>query len=280
MRMKLFISVDMEGLAGITNWRQETEEKERFRDAMHTQLRWVVEGIRQSDHQKDIDEIIVADSHGGGTNLSYAEVSGFDDRISLVSGSPRPYYMMSCLDRRCAMVFLVGYHAGVGEARANMDHSFSSRLIHNLWINDRKMNESTTNAAYAGSMGVPVALVVGDSGLKTQLIEQKMMPWVEFVCTKDSLGRTAAKFHCERQLHEETINAVEKALSGHSSYPLYQLSPPYTLDIEFTDSAMAASVARLENTHLKDARTISFTGNGFPEVYEMIMYACTLAKEN
>lgn len=150
--MKIFISVDMEGLAGITNWKQETEEQERFRQSMHMQIRWIIDGIHNSTLQNKIEEILIADSHGSGTNLSYAQLSEFDDRISLISGSPRPYYMMSGLDATCSMVFFVGYHAGVGETEANMDHSFSSRLIHNLTINGKRMNESTTNAAYAATL--------------------------------------------------------------------------------------------------------------------------------
>ena len=39
--MKLYISVDMEGLAGITNWKDETEDRERFRNAMNEQVEWV-----------------------------------------------------------------------------------------------------------------------------------------------------------------------------------------------------------------------------------------------
>ena len=40
--MKLYISVDMEGLAGITHWKDETEERERFRKAMNQQVEWVL----------------------------------------------------------------------------------------------------------------------------------------------------------------------------------------------------------------------------------------------
>ena len=46
--MKLYISVDMEGLAGITNWKDETEDQVRFRKAMNEQVEWVLEGIAKS----------------------------------------------------------------------------------------------------------------------------------------------------------------------------------------------------------------------------------------
>ena len=69
--MKLYISVDMEGLAGITNWKDETEDRERFRNAMNEQVEWVLEGISKSKHNKEITHIFFADSHGGGQYLCY-----------------------------------------------------------------------------------------------------------------------------------------------------------------------------------------------------------------
>lgn len=50
--MKLYISVDMEGLAGITNWKDETEDQVRFRKAMNEQVEWVLEGIAKSKRQQ------------------------------------------------------------------------------------------------------------------------------------------------------------------------------------------------------------------------------------
>ena len=43
--MKIYISVDMEGMAGITAPYQETGEKESFRRALHNQVRWIIDGI-------------------------------------------------------------------------------------------------------------------------------------------------------------------------------------------------------------------------------------------
>ena len=55
--MKLYISVDMEGLAGITNWKDETEDQARFRKAMNEQVEWVLEGIAKSKRNKEITHI-------------------------------------------------------------------------------------------------------------------------------------------------------------------------------------------------------------------------------
>ncbi len=247
--MKIFISVDMEGMAGITAPFQEKEEILSFRRALHNQIQWIMDGIHLSAQDSQVEEITVADSHGSGTNLSYDELSAMDPRISLVSGSPRKHFMMSCLDSTYDVVFLAGYHAGPGEPFANMDHSFSGKAVAQLKLNGRYMNESTANAALAGSYGVPVGLVIGDSGLGRQLIDQGMMPWVTFVTTKESLSRYAAKFVPQKQLRQNTIEAVKKVLeSDLKSLPLYKLETPICLAIDFKTTAMAEMVAQLPYT--------------------------------
>lgn len=106
--MKLYISVDMEGLAGITHWKDEAEERERFRKAMNQQVEWVLDGIAQSKRNAEITHIMIADSHGGGENLSYDLLSEKDSRVWLISGSPRPQYMMPAMDDSFDLVFFVG----------------------------------------------------------------------------------------------------------------------------------------------------------------------------
>ena len=118
--MKLYLSVDMEGLAGITNWKDETEERERFRKAMNQQVEWVLEGIAASRRNSEITKILIADSHGGGQNLSY-DLSERDPRVWLASGSPRPQYMMPAMDESYDLAFFVGYHGGAGEQGSDME---------------------------------------------------------------------------------------------------------------------------------------------------------------
>ncbi len=265
--MKIYISNDMEGIAGITCPSQEREETASFRRALHNQLRWIIEGIQASSCNEEVEEITISDSHGDGIHLSYDELSAMDDRISLVSGSPRKHFMMSCLDESYDVVFLSGYHAGPGEPFANMDHSFSGKTVAALRINGVYMNEATTNAALAADYGVPVGLVIGDSGLKNQLINQEMMPWVEYVTTKESLSRYAAKFPPQRKLRQDTIDAVKKVLeSDLSSIPLYKTAAPITLSFQFKATSMAEKVAQLPFVTRVNGTEVSLTCRNMTEV--------------
>ena len=113
---------------------------------------------------------------------------------------------MPAMDDSFDMVFLVGYHAGAGEAASSMDHTYSGASVQNVYINGQLMNEGTINSAYAGIVHkVPVGLIIGDSGLERQMKGEGMMPWPEFVCTKQSLSRFSAVYKPKKLLKEETI---------------------------------------------------------------------------
>lgn len=256
--MKIFMSVDMEGIAGITHNSQEVEEKDAFRKSLHNQIQWIIEGIKKSSKNESIEEIVIADSHGDGLNLSYDILSQLDNRISLISGSPRKQFMMSQLDESFDLVFLVGYHAGPGEEMANMEHCFYGKVVHRLWVNDKYMNETTVNSIFAKDMKVPVGLVIGDSGLYRQLITNKMMPWVNFIITKESLSRYSVKYKAQNKLKTETIETVKNLLESNiKDIPLYEMTPPYNLKIEFHRTCMADVVSQIPNAIRENGDTVS-----------------------
>lgn len=277
--MKLYISVDMEGLAGITNWKDETEDRERFRNAMNEQVEWVLEGISKSKHNKEITHIYIADSHGGGQNLSYDRLNDKDERVWLVSGSPRPQYMMPAMDDSFDMVFLVGYHAGAGEAASSMDHTYSGASVQNIYINGQLMNEGTINSAYAGIVHkVPVGLIIGDSGLERQMKGEGMMPWPEFVCTKRSLSRFSAVYKPKKLLKEETIAAVKKALDENERPQLYTLQAPYHCRMDLTNAAKCDQVQQMPGIHRTAGRTVEFESTSFTEIYDAIHGIATMSR--
>lgn len=277
--MKLYISVDMEGLAGITNWKDETEDRERFRNAMNEQVEWVLEGISKSKRNKEITHIYIADSHGGGQNLSYDRLNDKDERVWLVSGSPRPQYMMPAMDDSFDMVFLVGYHAGAGEAASSMDHTYSGASVQNVYINGQLMNEGTINSAYAGIVHkVPVGLIIGDSGLERQMKGEGMMPWPEFVCTKQSLSRFSAVYKPKKLLKEETIAAVKKALDENERPQLYTLQAPYHCRMDLTNAAKCDQVQQMPGIHRTAGRTVEFESTSFTEIYDAIHGIATMSR--
>jgi D-amino peptidase len=275
--MKIYISLDMEGIAGILTWTQEENNRSEVRKCMTQQIEWVIEGIRLTPVNKSIDEIVVADSHSAGDSLLY-DVTAIDDRLHLISGFPRPKYMMPAFDGSYSVVFFVGYHGGIGTLNSNMDHSYSSRF-HRIWIQDKLMNESLINAAYAGYYKVPVGLVIGDDALRNQLTVKGAMPWAKYVVTKYSLSRFAVKNRPLNVVKKETIGIVKKVLSSDlKKIPLYEFKSPIKLKIEFQTTSMAGVVSLVPGVRRIDGVTVEFIHKDYSEVFDAIDAFAELAR--
>lgn len=257
--MKIYISCDIEGLAGIATFDMEKDDTENFRELYHRHVKWVIDGIQQSSVNDQVEEITISDSHSKGVNLNYLRLSEMDERISLVNGFPRMDYMMSSLDDSYDVVIFLGYHAGIGKKYGSMDHGYSASVAYDLHINDQYVNESTINAAYAGELGVPVGLVIGESGLQEQLKDEGMLPDVAYVSTKQSLARYASKSYPMRQVQLEITAAVKKLVeSDLQKLPLFTFTMPATVDLQCFTTAQADRIEMMSNMERVDGRTIEF----------------------
>jgi D-amino peptidase len=275
--MKIYISLDMEGIPGTFNWEQESTNRAAVKGYMHAHLTDIVQTIIDSRHNHLIDEITIADSHSAGDNIEYG-FTALDKRINLISGGPRPYYMMPAFSKEYDQVFLVGYHAGTGALKGNMDHTYSNRRIHKIWLNNQLMNEALINAAYAGYHGVPVTLMTGDKALSEEILTDKAMPWVNFVTTKEAVAKFAAKNYSSIIVREKTIEAVQKALnSDKSDFPLFTFASPITLKIEFLSTSMADVACLMPHVKRLDGRTVEFIESDYAVMFEAIMALVTLA---
>jgi D-amino peptidase len=275
--MKIYISLDMEVIAGTYSWTQEENNRVEVRKCMTQQIEWVIEGIRSSSIDKSVGEIVIADSHSAGDSLLY-DITSIDDRLHLISGFPRPQYMMPAFDNSYSVVFFVGYHGGIGTLNSNMDHSYSQRF-HRIWVQNKLMNESLINAAYAGYYKVPVGLVIGDDALKKQLMVKDSMPWVKYVLTKYSLSRFAVKNRPRNVVKKETIETVKKILSlDLKKIPVYSFKSPVKLRIEFQTASMADVVSMIPNVKRIDGVTVEYIHRDYREIFDAIDAFAELAK--
>jgi len=264
----------MEGIAGTYSWAQEDTNRAEVRKCMSGQIEWILEGIRLSSANKKIEEIVIADSHSSGDSLVY-DITAIDDRLHLISGYPRPKYMMPAFDSSFSVVFFVGYHGGIGTLHSVMDHSYSPRF-HKIWINDKPMNESLLNAAYAGIFNVPVGLVIGDDALQKQLMDTLL--WVKYVVTKYSLSRFSVKNKPMNVVKKESIAAVKEVLKADvKKLPVYKIIPPITLKIELQTTSMADAVEMIPDIKRLDGVTIEMVHNDFSEVFDALDAISTLA---
>ncbi len=275
--MRIYISLDMEGMPGTWNWDQEKTDRVSVKKAYFEHTKTVLEAIIGSEQNKEIEEIVLADSHAECDNLSY-DITAIDRRISLISGAPRPNYMMPAFSDKYDMVFFLGYHSGCGTLHGNMDHTYSNSKIHRLTINDMGMNEALINAAYAGTFGVPVTLISGDLALKKELSHLSKLPHTDFITTKEAIAKFSAINYSKLLVEDEVFEKVVKVL-GESDHrrKVFRFNTPINLSIEFNSSSFADVAALTPYTKRIDGRTVNFSSDDYRLVFETIMAMTTLA---
>src|SRR5215469_11153365 len=141
--LKVFISVDMEGVAGVVTGDQlgpQGFEYERFRGFMTNEALAAIEGARAAG----ATDFVVSDSHGNGESLL---VERFPNYVTLVRAWPRPLAMMQGIDETFAAALFIGYHASTVNPTGVRAHTFSSATLADVRVNGSSVSEASFNAA-------------------------------------------------------------------------------------------------------------------------------------
>lgn len=268
--MKVYISVDIEGVCGVVDidhTRRDGKDYTIARKLMAEEVNAAVEGAFEGG----ASDVIVNDSHGSMINLV---VEDLDERVTIVSGSPKPLSMVQGI-RGCDAAFFVGYHSRAGTADAILDHTYNGRVVYNIQVNNKDMGELGMNAALAGHFGVPVVLVTGD--VKTTDEALRLFKSVEVVTTKEGIGRFAAKSKHPAKAREEIKKKAKKAVKNVSKFHPFVVEPPLRLEMDFMLTHMADRVALIPHIERISARRVGYECNDFLTLYQMMRAMILLA---
>ena len=180
---RVFISVDMEGVAGIATWDQVLRGGHGYQRAQELMTEEANAAIRGA-FAGGADEVVVNDSHGTMDNLLAERL---DRRARLITGAPRISCMAQGIRPGDALAVFVGYHAPAGQEGV-LAHTFSAHFTE-LRVNGQPMSEAEVNGLYAASFGVPVGVLSGDDRICQ--IASKAFPGVNTVEVKRAEGFTA-----------------------------------------------------------------------------------------
>lgn len=229
--LKVFISVDMEGVTGVVHWEEVSrtgKDYDYFRTLMTKEASAAVEGAVAAG----ATEIVVRDSHGSARNI-LPEL--LDRRARLLrdwSGSHMS--MMEGIDESFDAVVFIGYHAMAGTPDALLEHT-SSGNVTSIAINGVALPEAGYNALIAGHFGVPVVFTAGDRAICNQVTD--LFGDVETVAVKEGIGGAALNLHPE--VARDRIRAgVERALGNPGRFRPYRLTAPYTLVVTLKDEIL------------------------------------------
>lgn len=268
--MRILVSVDMEGIAGVSGREEITRghsDYERFRHLMTEEANAAVQGALEAG----ATSIVVNDSHGGMRNLLYEEL---DPRAELISGHNKMLTMVEGCQEADAAVF-IGYHAMAGTESAAFDHTISGATTHNWWLNGQKVGESQINAALLGHFDVPVALVCGDDKLQQEV--KATIPGAHTVVVKNALDHRAVHSKSLAQVRQEIRDGVRKALSQREALRPIKMSGPVSFRIEFTRTFYAESAALWPTVKRIDGRTIEVGADDVVTAWRMALASLRLA---
>ncbi|SDH58243.1 D-amino peptidase [Vibrio xiamenensis] len=253
--MKIFISADIEGIAGVCapeQCRAGNIEYEKARALMEQEVNAAIAGAFEAG----ATHVVVADSHGSMTNLRSAYL---DPRAELIQSKPRPFSMVEGIDHQhFDGLFLIGYHSAAGE-QGVLAHTINGAAFYRVTVNGLAMAEADLYSASALEHGTPLLLVSGDDKLQSWI--EKRYPGVSYCCVKRAITTTSAQSlspqSAQQQIHAAAFEAVNRLTTTANTL----LKPPYHLQLEATKPVMADVFALIPGVEQLDARTVSYTAS-------------------
>lgn len=260
--LRIFISVDMEGIGGIGTPALTTAAGKDYatgRRLMTDEVNVVVTAI----FARGPAEVVVNDSHGDMQNLLHTEL---DPRVTYIQGAVKPFGMVQGLDASFQAAIFIGYHARAGTAGGFLAHT-GTGSVKGLWLNGIEVGEGELNAAYAGSLGVPVILASGDAAFVQQFTAT--VP-AATVVTKTAMTPQSAALRHPSLVREDLSRATSQALATLSGAAPWVVRTPVEVRLRLADVTIPQLLTAIPGVRQVDGFTVEFTAPDMAQAYRLI----------
>lgn len=257
--MRIYLSVDMEGLAGVAHPAQVTFDATTDRtdyDRSRALMAGEANAAIAAAIEAGASEVVVNDSHWRMRNLRAEDL---DPQARLILGD-KPLSMTQGIGEEGDAVFdgaaFVGYHAGAGHATGVIAHTYSSLTVAEVRVNGTPHNEAALNAIRLGHHGVPVILVAGDDALATEV--EHLLPWAERVVVKRAISYATADSRSPEAARQAIADGMRRAIGRLSEIAPYRPSAPISGEVDFRLPVHAAYAAVLPEATRLGPRTVGW----------------------
>jgi D-amino peptidase len=270
--MKVFVSVDMEGITGLTDPEDvlpEGADYQRGRVFMTSDANGAVLGAFDAG----ATEVIVNDSHWNARNLLFEDL---DPRARMIKGFHKPMCMVQGLDSSFDAAVFVGYHSCAGTEGGVLNHTLLGKEVQNLLLNGEPIGETRLNALMAGHFGVPVAFVAGDAAVCREA-KGVLGDDLETYAVKDGIDMFAATCLHPKVTHQGIREGVARALAVIGTREPYRMEPPYTFGLEWNSTTIASTCEYIPGIKKTTPRTTEYTTADLPEAMSLVFAECIIA---
>jgi D-amino peptidase len=272
--MKLFLSIDIEGVAGVVEplqGQRGNAEYETARRLMTAEANAAIAGAFRGG----ATEVTVADSHGPMRNMIAEDL---DQRVRLVMGSPRPLSMGAGLREDHDGMILIGWHAAAGEVGV-LAHTVSGLAFRRIEIDGQAVGEPTLFAGHGADLGVPLLAVSGDDRLAAEIEAQ--FPQATRIVVKRALGAVAADSmtpKAARALIEEQVARAVAAAAKAKAKATAPHKPPFDLVLHMAKQVFADAGALLPGVTRSGPQTLSHRCDSHAEAIGLISALSIMAR--
>ncbi|MFK7915472.1 MAG: M55 family metallopeptidase [Pseudomonadales bacterium] len=272
--MKVFISVDMEGISGLVRWMDVSSKGIDFaanRIAMTLDTNAAIQGA----YAGGATEVVVEENHGV-EDLCVLDMQIIDERCTVVRGAGRPgATTMAALDDQVGVVLLVGHHARAGSFPGIMAHTISYGAFKRVLLGAQPIGEADFFARRAGELGVPVGMVSGDQIVAEQVLN--ICPQAEAVIIKQALGNQAAEClppgRARALIQAGAQRAIQRALAG--GLKALPGIGPYEFEVELrspVSDAMCANLSGFDYFSVTDHQSVLVTAPNMDLGFRRVAY--------
>ncbi len=250
--MKILIMTDLEGVAGVVSFEDQTGPAGRYYEAakklLTAEVNAAVDGLLQSG----AEEVLVVDGHGAGA-IQFEELH---PAARLLHGRLASWTSLAQVFTTYDACMMIGQHAMAGVPTSNMNHTQDSRAIDYYQLNGRKIGEIAQFALFCGALSVPLIFLSGEEDACREA--QALIPGVAAAAVKQGLGRGAAISLSAPEARRRIQDGARQALERQRRDPIPPLvwDAPYTLEIRYFSTLDADRRAAQPGVERVDAQTV------------------------
>lgn len=264
--LKVFISADMEGVAGVVTADQLNPsgfEYGSFRGFMTAEVLAAIQGAKDAG----ATQIVIADAHGNGENIL---IDQLPTDVTIVRSWPRPLGMMQGIDSTFDAAVFIGYHAATTNPQGVRAHTLSSATLTSVALNGTAVPEAGISAAIAGHYGVPVVAISGDNIAVGEA--QALIGKLEGAVVKQAISFHSAQTMTPAAAQAVIRERVKAGVERRKELKPYVIRKPIVLEVAFKNYRPAEILSYLSIVERASAHSIRFTGKDIVEISRFLEF--------
>lgn len=267
--MKVFLSVDIEGITTTTTWDEVIPPEQSIVMAYKDSAkRMTAEALAACEGaiEAGADEIFLRDAHCFAQNV---DLEAFPKEVKFMRGwSGSPYNMVDGIDSSFDAAIYVGYHSAASRRGNPLSHTETRKPLY-VKINGQIASEFMMFSYAALLQNVPSVFLAGDKMLCDDY--KDLHPCLITVPVKEGKGAATINYNPKQTLID-IKEGVKKALSQDLSKALAKLPEKFELEICYKEHKFAEKFSYFPGVERINDNTIRFVTDDYYKLLQAFVF--------